>query len=582
MPHSISFRLPVALLLLLCQALHPLGSTASQQTCTSEGSCPSPSVDCNDGRYWCLTDPEAFLDACESESVTIESVCPDIGGVVFVPKPQKKSHCQNRAGDEDCEALIYEHDCLLNPNYMLEHCAKACMVCFDHHDTDDSKFTEVPIGVSQLLPESLSDSDARVDVDSVQRYFAVLTKTADYMSNTVFAQDGGDSSIVSARASCRNYDQLCAWNVATNENYCDDADSQRLCGPACGACHELVLDSDDIDIVRECLPDLSTNAFSNQLEDYEEEDYLRRLKNGDVADAERDDHLQAQRSSTTIDAMFRRIIGELPYPDGDERPLYASTVLSRPALDPSIHNKSIPLSSLKSYVGGPWIVVLDDFLTDEECDRLIQLGDKIGRDESSIEEEDEEGEEPWRTSTTAWCSDDFCLNDPIVQTIQRKIGLTTGVLDDNYYEHLQLLKYVPGQFYKEHHDEKGDVHGERFDPAGPRVLTFFLYLNDVEAGGETRFTDLFGDGTSVYLDVQPKKGSALLWPSMRIEDLLAMDTRTYHAALSVTKGLKYAANAWMHLRAYRDHDCEDEEIKSILDRLPPLPLRHDDDEYPKD
>jgi len=57
------------------------------------------------------------------------------------------------------------------------------------------------------------------------------------------------------------------------------------------------------------------------------------------------------------------------------------------------------------------------------------------------EEEDEEGEEPWRTSTTAWCSDDFCLNDPIVQTIQRKIGLTTGVLDDNYYEHLQLLKY---------------------------------------------------------------------------------------------------------------------------------------------
>eukprot|EP00536_Pseudo-nitzschia_multiseries_P010504 jgi/Psemu1/259045/estExt_Genewise1Plus.C_3220031 len=273
--------------------------------------------------------------------------------------------------------------------------------------------------------------------------------------------------------------------------------------------------------------------------------------------------------------MFRRIVGELPYPS--ERPLYPSKILSRPALHHGINNSTVPtpIRSLDYHVGGPWIVVLDDFLTDEECDRLIEMGDKIGRTESSIADDDDgdDGDDgDWRTSTTAWCKDDFCKRDPIVENVQRKIGLTTGVVDDSYYEAIQLLKYVPGQFYKEHHDEQGDVHEERFDYGGPRILTFFLYLNDVEGGGETRFSDLYGDGTYAYIDVKPKKGSALLWPSMRNEDLLAYDKRAYHEALPVTKGEKYAANAWLHLRNIQDSECDEEELESILDqKQPPTP-----------
>lgn len=41
---------------------------------------------------------------------------------------------------------------------------------------------------------------------------------------------------------------------------------------------------------------------------------------------------------------------------------------------------------------------------------------------------------------------------------------------------------------------------------GPRILTFFLYLSDVEEGGETAFPKL-------NISVRPKKGTALLWPS---------------------------------------------------------------------
>ena len=76
------------------------------------------------------------------------------------------------------------------------------------------------------------------------------------------------------------------------------------------------------------------------------------------------------------------------------------------------------------------------------------------------------------------------------------------------------------------------------------MLTLFLYLNDVEEGGETRFTNL-------NLDVKPRRGRAILWPSVLGEDPNVRDFRTEHEALTVVKGVKYGANAWVHQRDYR-------------------------------
>ena len=89
--------------------------------------------------------------------------------------------------------------------------------------------------------------------------------------------------------------------------------------------------------------------------------------------------------------------------------------------------------------------------------------------------------------------------------------------------------------HSQHHDY-GFYHLER--QFGPRIITFFLYLNDVDEGGETEFP-LLG------LKVTPKKGKALLWPSVLDEDPLQIDYRTRHGALTVTKGIKYGANAWV-------------------------------------
>jgi prolyl 4-hydroxylase len=107
-------------------------------------------------------------------------------------------------------------------------------------------------------------------------------------------------------------------------------------------------------------------------------------------------------------------------------------------------------------------------------------------------------------------------------------------------------------------------------------VTFFLYLNDLDdddddggagAGGETRFTNIFGDETNIYLDVKPKKGRALIWPSMLNEDLNGFEHKTYHEARVVNKGNKYGANAWLHLRDYRNLECDEDELESVKSKL---------------
>ena len=79
---------------------------------------------------------------------------------------------------------------------------------------------------------------------------------------------------------------------------------------------------------------------------------------------------------------------------------------------------------------------------------------------------------------------------------------------------------------------------------GPRILTVFLYLNDVEEGGGTNF-DRYN------ITVLPKRGQVLLWPSVYDDDPNQKDERTSHQALPVDKGIKYGANAWFHLRDYK-------------------------------
>ena len=82
------------------------------------------------------------------------------------------------------------------------------------------------------------------------------------------------------------------------------------------------------------------------------------------------------------------------------------------------------------------------------------------------------------------------------------------------------------------------------------MVTWYMYLSDVEEGGETMFTFL-------DIKVQPKRGQSLVWSNVLDNEPDEEDYYARHQALPVIKGLKYGATAWFHHRNIRevDDDC---------------------------
>eukprot|EP00730_Choanoeca_flexa_P004218 TRINITY_DN11633_c0_g2_i1.p1 TRINITY_DN11633_c0_g2~~TRINITY_DN11633_c0_g2_i1.p1 ORF type:complete len:256 (+),score=49.86 TRINITY_DN11633_c0_g2_i1:170-937(+) len=183
----------------------------------------------------------------------------------------------------------------------------------------------------------------------------------------------------------------------------------------------------------------------------------------------------------------------------------------------------------------PLILEFPHFVSNEEIDALIVLGERVmGPSTGGLNRE----VGTYRTSSTGWLIPNAMVNETaskVVYELEDRIADATGIPADNQ-EHFQVLRYEPGQYYHTHNDfidEQVDL------PCGPRVATFFLYLNDVPEGGATHFPKL-------NLKVKPRKGHAILWYSVRERDL-HMDSLSDHEAQPVVKGIKWAANKWIHI-----------------------------------
>ncbi|KAG7363693.1 2-oxyglutarate/Fe(II) oxygenase [Nitzschia inconspicua] len=195
---------------------------------------------------------------------------------------------------------------------------------------------------------------------------------------------------------------------------------------------------------------------------------------------------------------------------------------------------------------GPWVVTMENVVSQEECEKMIELATAQGFNPSNQTGEknfdgtygDVKNDE--RTSSNAWCMDE-CYSHPLHQNVVQRVENITDISDANS-EYWQLLQYQVGQFYAEHHDYI-PFHFERSH--GVRIITVFLYLSDVEEGGGTHFNTL-------GITVPPKRGRVVIWPSVLDEDPNVMDPRTQHEALPVKKGIKYGANAWIHQRDYKE------------------------------
>lgn len=190
----------------------------------------------------------------------------------------------------------------------------------------------------------------------------------------------------------------------------------------------------------------------------------------------------------------------------------------------------------------PRVAVVDGLLSADECRLLIASSQPHLRGSQTVDPETGLPIAlPLRTSSDA--SLDPVLEDVALRCVQLRICAAAGI-DLPHAEHLIVLRYEPGQQYRPHRDYLPPATIERDRPqAGNRARTICVYLNDVEAGGETEFP-------VAGLKLAPKAGSAVLFDNLDADG--APDPDSLHAGLPVERGVKWLATLWLRQRRYRD------------------------------
>lgn len=187
--------------------------------------------------------------------------------------------------------------------------------------------------------------------------------------------------------------------------------------------------------------------------------------------------------------------------------------------------------------------VIENFLTDEECDKIIEIGKPNLVDSLVANPNNNEIDNKVRTSQQYWVNKN---SDPLLQEISKRVSMKLNIPQENQ-EKLQILHYNAGQFYKKHYDACIDGSkncNDDFATRGPRDITTFIYLNDVNEGGETSFNN-------VGIKVTPKKGTAIFWRNLD-------NTKTQrhpcslHQALP-PKGEKWALTVWSRTKKQFDN-----------------------------
>ena len=177
-----------------------------------------------------------------------------------------------------------------------------------------------------------------------------------------------------------------------------------------------------------------------------------------------------------------------------------------------------------------------DFLGAAECDRLIAMVDAVAQPSTLYRAE---GAGDARTSY----SGDVDRFDPFVRMVERRIDDLLG-LPNSWGETVQGQRYREGQQFKPHCDwfetEEEYWAGESRN-GGQRSWTAMIYLNDVEAGGETAFTAL-------DMAIPPQRGALLTWNNATPEG--EPNRMTIHAGTPVIRGTKYVVTKWYRTRPW--------------------------------
>ena len=220
------------------------------------------------------------------------------------------------------------------------------------------------------------------------------------------------------------------------------------------------------------------------------------------------------------------------------------------------------------------VLSIDDFFTNEECDKYVQMSIDAEKQQTGAEGEmtnDEEGSDislqplllgqsqtvgkdsrskAQRTSTT------WFHHYQGVPELMAKASRLLGLEGIDRFEEPQTVRYRRNEKFTWHLDALSPEEVNNPSGSGQRVATLLVYLTDVASGngGATMFRDLGNQNDDEALKVRPKKGSALLFfPSAGGIPGCPFDIRTLHCGEAVAEDAeneKWIAQLWLRQRRY--------------------------------
>jgi prolyl 4-hydroxylase len=170
------------------------------------------------------------------------------------------------------------------------------------------------------------------------------------------------------------------------------------------------------------------------------------------------------------------------------------------------------------------------FLDARLCAKLIALIEKDRRPSTIADANDDAY---FRTSETC----DLDPAEPAAVELEELFFALNGI-DPKFGEPCQGQRYAVGQEFKPHTDyfTPGGADYDKFcSVSGQRTWTFMIYLNEVEAGGATRFKTI---GKTFH----PEAGKLLCWNNSRPDG--SVNPNTLHHGMKVRKGVKYVITKW--------------------------------------
>ena len=184
-----------------------------------------------------------------------------------------------------------------------------------------------------------------------------------------------------------------------------------------------------------------------------------------------------------------------------------------------------------------------NFLSDNECNKIIELSKKNIKRSTVITDESKEEISNVRTSSNTFLKNHI---DPLLEKIDNSINSITGI-NKGKYEDLQIVNYKPEQLYEAHWDACDPYYDKRCindnKRGGLRFATFIIYLNDNFNEGETEFPLL-------NKKIKPEKGKAVLFFNLD-NYLLKRKENSKHAGLPPKDGEKWMCNKWIRLNSFK-------------------------------